>query len=80
MKMIILMMLALSGSLNAWEINTHRAIERKAIETSTNLKAFVKNSGISTNNNVYTNEKFEGYGNYTDSVLKCSQFPNSFQY
>ena len=58
------------NSLFGWEINTHRAIERKAIEASQNLKTFVENSGISTDTSFYNNEKFEGYhknnlGDYT---------------
>jgi hypothetical protein len=49
--------------LSAWEINTHRAIDQKAIEKSDNLKSFIKNSQI--DNKTYENEKFEGYGDYT---------------
>ena len=48
-------------SLFGWEINTHRAIDRIAIEKSQNLKYFVSNSGIPTNKNHYKNEIFEGY-------------------
>jgi len=62
MKKIILVMLIVLN-LNAWEINTHRAIDRIAIEKSQNLKLFVKNSGIPTNTFYYNNEKFETYGN-----------------
>ena len=46
-------------TISAWEINTHRAIERKAIEQSENLKTFVHNADI--NNANYLNERFEGY-------------------
>ena len=60
MKKIILLILT-TISVFSWEINTHRAIERKAIEVSKNLKTFVKNSGISTNTFFYNNERFEGY-------------------
>ena len=48
--------------LSAWEINTHRAIDRKAVENSTNLIKFIENSNIPLDNNYYNNEKFEGYG------------------
>jgi len=65
MKKILIIAIVLVANLNAWEINTHRAIDREAIEASSNLKTFVKNSGISTNSYVYNNEKFEGYGTYT---------------
>jgi len=70
MKKILVTTIILIVNLNAWEINTHRAIERKAIEKSENLKIFVKNSGISTNTSFYNNERFEGYhknylGDYT---------------
>ena len=60
MKKIILLIL-ISMSLFGWEINTHRAIDRIAIEKSQNLKYFVSNSGIPTNKNHYKNEIFEGY-------------------
>lgn len=62
MKKIILAIIVMTLGLNAWEINTHRAIDRKAIENSTNLNKFVKNSGIPTNNYYYNNEEFEEYG------------------
>ena len=69
MKKIILLILT-TINVFSWEINTHRAIERKAIEKSENLKTFVKNSGISTNTSFYNNERLEGYhknylGDYT---------------
>ena len=69
MKKIILLILT-TINVFSWEINTHRAIERKAIEKSENLKTFVKNSGIPTNTYFYNNERFEGYhknllGDYT---------------
>jgi len=63
-------MLALS-IVNAWEINTHRAIDRKAIkesQTNGNLKAFIDNSRISEEN--YIDEKFEDYKRtYIDYIL-----------
>jgi hypothetical protein len=62
-KLILVMLIVVN--LNAWEINTHRAIDRLAIEKSQNLKTFVKNSGIPTNTFHYDNEKFETYGSYT---------------
>jgi len=68
MKKIVLGILITLSILNAWEINTHRAIDRKAIENSKNLKSFISNSGIKNTN--YAKEKFEGYhkdyrGDYT---------------
>ena len=33
-------------NLNAWEINTHRAIDKVAIGKSTNLKKFINSSKI----------------------------------
>ena len=56
----ITIILILTSSLFAWEINTHRAIDKKAIEQSNNFTTFVNNSGIK--NQTYTNEKFEDYG------------------
>ena len=75
MKKVINLMLVLSMTSTAWEINTHRAIEREAIRYSQNLETFVKNSGIKNEN--YKNEKFEGYSksyyagdySYIDYVL-----------
>ena len=61
MKKVITLILVLTIIVSAWEINTHRAIDRKAIEASENLKNFVKNSGIPANSYFYNNEQFEGY-------------------
>ena len=61
MKKVINLMLLITMTVSAWEINTHRAIDRKAIEASKNLKKFVKNSGISSNTSFYSNDRFEGY-------------------
>jgi hypothetical protein len=68
MKNVIKLILLVSINVSAWEINTHRAIERKAIEASENLKTFVENADIQNTN--YSNERFEGYhknnmGDYT---------------
>jgi len=60
MKKFVLILLT-TIVLFGWEINTHRAIDRTAIENSSNLKHFVKNANIDTQN--YDNEIFEGYGN-----------------
>jgi len=62
MKKIFIAIILTTLSLNAWEVNTHRAIDRKAIESSVNLQTFVNNSGIPKNNTYYNNEEFEGYG------------------
>jgi hypothetical protein len=44
-------------------VNTHRAIDREAIDQASNLEAFVSATGIGSEN--YTNEKFEDYENFT---------------
>jgi len=67
MKKIILLILT-TINVFSWEINTHRAIERKASKASVNLKTFIKNAGIQNAN--YKNERLEGYhknynGDYT---------------
>jgi len=54
--MIISIMITISFG---WEINTHRAIDRKAIEKSVNLNSFIVNSDLQ--NQTYINERFEGY-------------------
>ncbi len=62
MKKIVLIIVTIISSLNAWEINTHRAIDRKAIESSSNLMSFIEHSGIPKDNSYYNNEQFDGYG------------------
>jgi len=62
MKKITIIAILTTLMLSAWEINTHRAIDRKAVENSTNLIKFIENSNIPLDNNYYNNEKFEGYG------------------
>ena len=59
MKRIMIIVMALTISVSAWEINTHRAIDQKAITKATNLMSFIKNSKIDEQN--YDNEEFEGY-------------------
>jgi len=61
MKKVITLILVSTITVSSWEINTHRAIDRLAIEKSQNLKTFVKNSGIPVNFYFYNNEQFEGY-------------------
>lgn len=51
--------LLISINLFAWEVNTHRAIDRKALEDVANLKTFVSASQIGGED--YKNEIFEGY-------------------
>ena len=53
-------MIVIVSNLYGWEINTHRAIERKALEASSNLAKFVKSAGIKNQN--YDSEMFDGYG------------------
>ncbi len=45
-KFIFSSLIIITNTLNAWEINTHRAIDQKAIEKSLNLTSFVQNSNI----------------------------------
>jgi len=62
MKKILILMIT-TVMLFGWEINTHRAIDRSAINESKkdgNLKSFIENSGIDTKYK-YLNEKYEGY-------------------
>ncbi len=61
MKTIYLILLIVSNSF-CWEINTHRAIDRIAIEKSKNLKTFISSSGISENDTYFNTETFDGYG------------------
>ena len=64
MKNIFLTTILFLSILNAWEINTHRVIDRTAIESEDvlNLQNFIKNNDLEKEN--YDNEIFEGY-NYT---------------
>ena len=67
MKKLILILLT-TVVLFGWETTTHRAIDRKAIEKSTNFYTFVKMSGIDTTYK-YLNEEFLGYGvSYFDYI------------
>ena len=45
MKKDILLIVLMTMSVFGWEINTHRAIDRLAIEKSDNLKTFVNKRG-----------------------------------
>ena len=56
----ILTAMAIIVNLYGWEINTHRAIDRKALKASDNLAMFVESAGIKNQN--YDSEIFEGYG------------------
>jgi len=60
MKKIIVLIL-ITINLFAWEINTHRAIDRKAIENSQNLTSFLNASGLK--NYVFKQDaiNFDGY-------------------
>jgi len=65
MKKAIKLMLLATITISAWEINTHRAIDRLAIEKSEKLKTFVKNVGIQN-----VNYKNETYKNIKKGELK----------
>ena len=60
-KITMLILLLTITTASAWEINTHRAIDRIAIEKSENLKSFVGNASIKDIR--YRSEVFEGYTN-----------------
>ena len=63
MRKVVLIMVLVTAFIYSWEINTHRAIDRKAIEWSLisgNLKTFIKNSGID-NKYKFINENFLTY-------------------
>ncbi|WP_428743722.1 cadherin domain-containing protein [Sulfurimonas sp.] len=54
----IFLILLVSINLFAWEINTHRAIDKKALENVQNLEAFTSSVELFDN---YGSEIFEGY-------------------
>jgi len=61
------------GILNAWEINTHRAIDKKALNLlkgeNSNLNSFVENTNIT--NKEYRDEQFQNYKkSYFGYILK----------
>ena len=61
-------MILISINLFAWEVNTHRAIDKEALKKVDNLEAFKSATGIDSEN--YINEEFEDYGKtYIDYVL-----------
>ncbi len=59
---LLVILMVVFNRIFAWEINTHRAIDRKAAKSSVNLKRFAKNAQIE--NVDYGSEKFEGYTKY----------------
>ena len=59
-------------SLFGWEVNTHRAIDRKAIKSSANLKSFIENSKIDKNY-TYINELFLTYGMSYEKYIKVGE-------
>ena len=68
MKKYILLVSIILGTLNAWEINTHRAFDQEALKEVPNLNKFVKNAQVENEN--YVDEKFEGYNRtYFDYVI-----------
>ena len=62
MKKVILSIVMSFVHIYAWEVNTHRAIDKTAIEEikPKNLLKFIDSSGIKNKN--YKHERFEGYG------------------
>ncbi|WP_428739124.1 hypothetical protein [Sulfurimonas sp.] len=55
----IFVILLISINLFAWEVNTHRAIDRTALEKVDNLNAFISATGVGSENYIY--EEFEDY-------------------
>ncbi|WP_428739776.1 hypothetical protein [Sulfurimonas sp.] len=55
----ILILFLVSINLFAWEINTHRAIDREALKKVDNLNAFTSSVELFSS---YANEEFEDYG------------------
>jgi len=59
MKKIILLITVLSNIAYSWEVNTHRAIDKTAIEKASNLTDFAKDANIK--NISYQKADFEDY-------------------
>ncbi|MGB5965620.1 MAG: hypothetical protein WBG65_08800 [Sulfurimonadaceae bacterium] len=55
MKTILIILLTISN-LFAWEVNTHRAIDRKALENVPNFSTFITDTNLE--NKSYKNEIF----------------------
>ncbi len=55
----IFLILLVSINLFAWEVNTHRAIDKTALENVDNLNAFIFATGIDSE--IYRDEIFEDY-------------------
>ena len=81
-KTILYTLLLVGSTLSAWEVNTHRAIDRCALsdecgsqQRSVSLHQFVQDAGIGHDN--YEAEVFEGYSFprshvvYTRFTLEC---------
>ncbi|NOR56379.1 MAG: hypothetical protein GQ531_09240 [Sulfurovum sp.] len=68
MKKYILLIGVILTTLNAWEINTHRAFDKEALKNVPNLNKFVENANVENEN--YANEKFEGYERIDVSDIK----------
>ena len=69
MKKILVAISIITLNAFGWEVNTHRAIDRQAIEKSSNLDSFIENSQIE---NVFENSaiQFDSYGmNYIEYIL-----------
>ena len=75
-KKIILSIVILNSMVLAWEVNTHYAIEKKALfgdngdkNNAKNLKSFVKNNNLKDRD--YSDQEFDDYGTtYFDYVIK----------
>ena len=56
----IFLILLICINLFAWEVNTHRSIDKTALKSVGNLKAFKSATGIDSE--IYRDEIFEDYG------------------
>ena len=45
-KLFLLFGLFMGSIVNAWEVNTHRLIDRKASKIATNLEQFMNDAGL----------------------------------
>ena len=77
MKKLFLILL-ISIRLFAWEVNTHRAIDKTALTNVPNLNTFVSDSKIDGYHFQTLEMQFEGYGEITyrnDLPRKLVSFP-----
>lgn len=80
-KTILYTIILVSTVVNAWEVNTHRAIDRCALsdecggQRSTNLHQFVQDTDIVQDN--YQTEVFEGYSTQNGAPVTYFDYATS---